>query len=189
MSPQHQKSQSPQAAPTQWAAPKPARNNTNIVQNLQDSQALKLAESGPQPSRLHPVSYPPQSRQEAAQQNIEQGHDSSHQNGPELWSSNNRLPQKNYPTPDSISSNSRRQMSYPPQSNVHNSPKAFSHVPAGQIAHVPQSHHGGHGHETYGSHQEHNIGPSNYGYDQNSQGEFSSRTFLSSPVDLSNCRY
>ncbi|KAI9650677.1 hypothetical protein NHQ30_000699 [Ciborinia camelliae] len=171
VSPPHQKSQSPQAAPTQWAAPKPARNNTNIVQNLQDSQALQLSESGPQGSRLHAVSYSSQPRQDATQQNTEQGHDSSHPNGPELWSHNNRLPQKNYPTPDSISSNSRRQMSYAPQNNAHNSPKSYGHAPTGQMAPVSQSHHGGHGHETYGPH--HELGSSNYGYDRNSQGEFS----------------
>ncbi|CAD6448075.1 a56ed3e4-431d-41f8-b4f6-7bb6a024c650 [Sclerotinia trifoliorum] len=175
----HQKSQSPQAAPpTQWAAPKPARNNANIVQNLQDSQALQLAESGSQPSRLHPVSYPSQSRQEASQQNIEHGHDSSHPNGPELWSHTNRLPQKNYPTPDSVSGNSRRQMSYAQQNNARDSPKAFGHAPAGQITPLPQGHHGNHGHETYGPHHEHDMTPSNYGYDQSSQGEFSPPTTI-----------
>ncbi|ESZ90518.1 hypothetical protein SBOR_9104 [Sclerotinia borealis F-4128] len=178
VSPPHQKSQSPQAAPTQWAAPKPARNNTNIVQNLQDSQALQLSESGSQVSRLQPVSYPSQSREDAPRQNVEQGHDSSHLSGPELWSHNNRLPQKNYPTPDSLSSNSRRQMSYAPQTNSHNSPKAYGHAPPGQLAPVSQGHHGVHGHETYEPHHEHERGPAEYAYGQNSQGEFSPPTTM-----------
>lgn len=174
MSPSNQKSQSPKAAPTQWAAPKPARNNSNIVQNLQDSQALQLSESSSQATRLHPVSYPSQSRQDTIQPNIEQGHDSSRPNGSELWSHDNRVPQKNYPTPDSLSSNSRRQMSYAPQNNVHGSPKVFGHAPPEQIAPVQQGHHGGHESENYGPHHEHDVGPT-YGYDHNSQGEFSPR--------------
>ncbi|ATZ45671.1 hypothetical protein BCIN_01g04130 [Botrytis cinerea B05.10] len=180
----HQKSQSPQAAPTQWAAPKPARNNTNIVQNLQEATALQLAESGSPSSRLHPVSYSSQSRQDTSQQNIEQGHDSSHASGSELWSHNNRIPQKNYPTPDSLSSNSRRQMSYAPQNNTHSSPKTFGHALAGQIVPVQQGHHGGHGHETYGPRHEHDMGHPNYGYDQNSQGDFSPQTTIPNPSNF-----
>ncbi|QSZ28706.1 hypothetical protein DSL72_003206 [Monilinia vaccinii-corymbosi] len=176
VSSQLQKSHSPQTAPTQWAAPTPARNNANIVQNLQDSQALQLSESGSPASRLHPISYSSQQRQNASQQNVEQGHDSSHPNGPELWSPNNRLPQKNYPTPDSLSSNSRRQMSYAPQNNAHGSPKTFGHPPPGQIAPIPQGHHG-HEPETYGPRHEHDLG-SAYGYDHSLQGEFSPQTTI-----------
>lgn len=67
-------------------------------------------------------------------------------------------------------------MSYAPQNNTHSSPKTFGHVLAGQIATVQQGHHGGgHGHETYGPRHEHDMGHPNYGYDQNSQGDFSPR--------------
>ncbi|RAL62438.1 hypothetical protein DID88_005004 [Monilinia fructigena] len=169
VSTQNQKSQSPQTAPTQWAAPKPARNNANIVQNLQDSQAIQLSESGSQHPGFTPRPILLSRGKMLLNKVLSRGmipHTlTAPKSGAIIIGSRKRITQllTVYQAIVDIKCLMRR------RTMLTVALKLLVMCPPGQIAPIQQSHHG-HEPETYGPHHEHDLGPG-YGYDQNSQGE------------------
>ncbi|KAM3071585.1 hypothetical protein ACMFMG_009461 [Clarireedia jacksonii] len=171
--PQVSKSHSPKTI-TQWAAPKPARATSNLVQNLQDSQVLQIAES-PQTSRAPSDSYTSHAGQDLSRQGMDQSHEPAHHGSSGLWNPQHRIPQQNFSPPDSLSSNSRRQMAYGYQNNSHGRHEAYVHAQPAHGSHLQPGHHGNHNREPYSMSEQ---GSRSYGYDNHAQDTFSTQTTL-----------